>query len=151
MRWNAFGTPATLRSYTGPLAEGLPGDAVEVARTWVSQNRELFGLSELGIANLELIYNAPIGSGHSILFRQRFGDLPAGHDGLLAIAVHGSQVVYVSSSIASDRDAPSPATLSAADALRAASADAGHQLDPDQIRELAEKDGRRTFAVEGFS
>ncbi len=151
VRWNAFGTPASLSNDSGFLAEGLTGDAVEVARAWVGQNRELFSLSEQGVADLELIYSAPIGSGHSILFRQRFGDLTAGHDGLLAVGVRDGKVVYVSSSIAGDGNAPGPATVSVADALRTAAADAGRSVTPDQVSEIAAEGDARTFEVEGFS
>jgi hypothetical protein len=36
-------------------------------------------------------------SGHAMLFRQRFGNLPATHDGLISVAVLDDKVVYVSS------------------------------------------------------
>jgi len=151
VRWNAFGTPASLRSDGGFLAKEPAGDAEAVARAWVSQNRELFSLSEQGVANLELVYSTPIGPGRAVLFRQRFGNLTAGHDGLLAVSVRGDKVVYVSSSIAGDGNVPGPATVSAADALRAAAADAGRPLEPDQVRETAAVGDALTFDTNGFS
>ena len=151
MRWNQFGTPASMSSETGTLAEGLSGNAVAVARAWTNENRELFGLSEQSVADLELIYSVPIGAGRAVLFQQRFGDLPAGHDGLLSIGVRGDTVVYVSSSIAPDSAAPGEATVSATEAIRTAAADAGIAVSADQISAGATEGDAQFFEVEGVS
>ncbi|GIE95324.1 M36 family metallopeptidase [Paractinoplanes rishiriensis] len=125
-RWNTLGTPATLTAPPGgPLAAGLPADPVAAARAYVAANREVLGLTPAGADALELLTSAPIGSGAAVVFRQRFGDLVAGHDGLLSVGVRDGQVWYVSSSLARDAGAPPPATLTAADAERLAAADAG--------------------------
>jgi hypothetical protein len=129
-RWNAFGTPATLTAAGTPLATGLPQDPVAAARAYIDTNRDVLGLTERGAGALELLTSAPLndgvgGEGAAVVFRQRFGDLVAGHDGLLSVGVRDGQVWYVSSSLARDAAAPEPATLSAADAVRAAAADAG--------------------------
>src|SRR5262245_41351718 len=100
VRWNRLGTPATVTSEVGVVADGLAGNPVQVARAWADENRALFGLSEQSVTDLELIYSAPLGVGRAVLFRQRFGDLPAGHDGLLTVGVRGDSVVFVSSTIA---------------------------------------------------
>ena len=44
----------------------------------------------------------PIGAGSAVLFRQRFGDIPAGRDGLVAIGVVDGKVASLSSSLATD-------------------------------------------------
>ena len=150
-RWNAFGTPATLSSDSGVLAAGLVGDPVEVALTWLSQNRELFSLSEQGVANLELVYNTSIGPGNVLLFRQRFGELIAGHDGLISIGVRGDQAVFMTSSLSSDVSAPGPATVSTVNAVIAAAADAGRSVTPDQVREISAAGGEYVYEVEGFT
>jgi extracellular elastinolytic metalloproteinase len=62
------------------------------------------------------------------LFRQRFGELPAGHDGLLTVGVRGDSVVYVSSTVA---------------------ADAGVAVAPDQVTPRNAQGDARFFAVEG--
>ena len=54
-----------------------------------------------------------------MLFRQRFGGLTAGHDGMITVGVTGGRVAYVSSSAAGSQAAPAAATLSATDALAA--------------------------------
>src|SRR6266511_2347895 len=101
VRWNNFGTPAVLASTGAPLAQGLPSDPVTVA---------------------------PMGEGAAVLLRQRFGDLPAGVDGLVTIGLRDGKVFHVSSSLARDVSAPPPATLSAQDAARRAARDAGLDL-----------------------
>ena len=151
VRWNKFGTPASMSSETGAIAEGLTGNAVAVARAWTSENRELFGLSEQSVADLELVYSVPIGAGRAVLFQQRFGDLPAGHDGLLSIGVRGDTVVYVSSSIAPDSAAPGEATVSATQAILTAAADAGIAVSADQIGAGATEGDAQFFDVEGVS
>ncbi|GAA4575463.1 hypothetical protein GCM10023176_44810 [Micromonospora coerulea] len=124
-RWTAFGTPATLTSTGKPLATGLPADPAAAARAYVAANRDLLGLTPSGAAALEQLTVAPMGDGATVLFRQRFGDLPAAVDGLLAVGVRDGVVWHVSSSLARDGAAPAPATLTAAQAQRAAAADAG--------------------------
>ena len=124
-RWTAFGTPAMLTSTGKPLATGLPADPAAAARAYVDANRDLLGLTASGAAALEQLTVAPMGDGATVLFRQRFGDLPAAVDGLLAVGVRDGAVWHVSSSLARDGATPAPATLTAAQAQRAAAADAG--------------------------
>jgi extracellular elastinolytic metalloproteinase len=151
VRWNRLGTPASMSSETGVLAEGLRGNPVAVARAWTSENRELFGLSEQSVADLQLIYSVPVGAGRAVLFQQRFGELPAGHDGLLSIGVRGDTVVYVSSSLARDGAPPGPATVSAAEAVQTAAADAGRPVSADDVGAPATEDDTQVFAVAGLS
>ena len=47
---------------------------------------------------------APIGTGSVVLLRQRFGDLPAGHDGLVAVLVQDGSVLRVTSSLSRDTE-----------------------------------------------
>jgi extracellular elastinolytic metalloproteinase len=151
VRWNNFGTPATILADGAFIDTGLVGDEVSAARAWVLQNRELFRLSEQDVADLELIYSAPLGAGRAVMFRQRFGNLPTGHDGLLGLSVVGDKLAYVSSSIAGNGNAPGPATLSATGALQTAAADAGRQIALNQINEIASTSNAREFTVAGFS
>jgi extracellular elastinolytic metalloproteinase len=124
-RWNAFGTPATLTSTGRPLAVGLPADPVAGARAYINANRDLLGLTARGADALEVLTVAPIGAGAAVLFRQRFGGLAAGVDGLISVGIRGGAVWHVSSSLARDAAAPAPATLSRSEAERAAIRDAG--------------------------
>ncbi len=112
-RWNAFGTPKVLVSTGKPLAHGLPGEPVAAAKEYVAANRDLLGLTQSGAAALEILAVAPMGVGDAVLFRQRFGSLPAGVDGLLAIGIRNGAVYYVSSSLARSSAAPAAPLLSA--------------------------------------
>ncbi len=124
-RWNDLGTPAVLSSTGEPLAEGLPADPAAAAEAYVAANRDVLGLTERGADALEVISVAPLGEGAAVLLRQRFGDLPAGHDGLLSVGVRDGAVWHVSSSLARDAAPPAEATLSAAEAKQIAVADSG--------------------------
>jgi len=124
VRWNAFGTPAALTPTRGGAAMA-GGDPVSVARRYLTDNTDLFGLDAPAVAAMDVLLTRPIGAGTVILLRQRYGDLPAGHDGLVAVLVNGGSVVRVTSSLARDTRAPAPATVAAADAIDAALRDAG--------------------------
>jgi hypothetical protein len=126
VRWNRLGTPATVTKPGGAaLATGLPADAEQAARAYLTANRELFGLSADGLQALEKVAVNPIGDGAAVLLRQRFGDLPAGHDGMVALGISKGKVVSVSSSLARNTAAPAPATLDQGKAIDAASRDSG--------------------------
>ncbi|MFF5175818.1 M36 family metallopeptidase [Micromonospora sp. NPDC000089] len=129
VRWNRLGTPQALGPTDAPLATGLPADPEAAARRYLADNRDLFGLADSGVAALERVLVRPIGAGAVVTLRQRFGDLPAGHDGLVTVAVAGGEVISVSSSLARDAAAPTPATLTADQAYAAALADAGLAAD----------------------
>ena len=124
-RWNRLGTPAVLASTGTPLATGLGADPVQAARSYVAANRDVLGLTPKGAAALEVLTVAPMGKGAAVIFRQRFGNLLAGRDGMLSVGVRDGAVWYVSSSLARDAGAPQPATLSRAAAERIAMRDAG--------------------------
>jgi hypothetical protein len=128
-RFNALGTPATLGPGAEPLATGLPADPEAAARAYLARNRDLFGLDDAAVAGLERILISRLGKGSVVTLRQRFGDLSAGHDGLVAVLVSGGTAVRVTSSLSRDTAAPAPATLSEADAVAAAARDAGLAVD----------------------
>lgn len=130
VRFNALGTPRTL----GPalaLATGLAADPQTAARQFLNANNDLFGLDASSVASMETLLVQAIGEASVVLLRQRFGDLPAGYDGLVSILVRDGAVIRVTSSLARDTRAPEPATLHPSDAVDAALRDAG--LDADQV------------------
>ncbi|MEH1029096.1 M36 family metallopeptidase [Micromonospora profundi] len=124
VRWNKLGTPQALGPGRAPLATGLPSDPEAAARAYLAANRDLFGMDAATVADLERVLVRPIGTGAVVTLRQRFGDLPAGPDGLVTLAVSAGSVLSVSSSLARDTSAPAPATRSADQAYAAALADA---------------------------
>ncbi len=123
--WNNLGTPASLTVADEPLADGLSADAATAANEFVAGNLDLLGLEASGAEALELLTVAPMGEGAAVIMRQRFGDLEAGHDGMLVVGVRDGAVWHVSSSLARSGEAPAPATLSADEAEAIALADAG--------------------------
>jgi extracellular elastinolytic metalloproteinase len=129
VQWNTLGTPRALAVPGKALATGLAADPEAAARQYLTRNLDLFGLSAKDVDAMERMQVNPIGAGAVVLLRQRYGDLPAGHDGLVAVAVREGSVFRVTSSLSRDTTAPEPATLTAADALRAALADAGLSAD----------------------
>jgi uncharacterized repeat protein (TIGR01451 family) len=151
--WNRFGTVASLIRYRGYLATGMQGDEVTVARNFISANRGLFRLSDQGLANLELLNDQKMasGSGHAVLFRQRFGDLPAAQDGMITVGVVGDKVAYVSSSSAGDQAAPGAAKLTPLNAWLYAASDIKRTVSAANIKSLPAENGWTMFQVPGFS
>ena len=127
-RWNRFGTAEAVSAPRGAVARGLPGDPVAAARQWIAANRDLLGIDS---SRLRLVASNPIGDGRAVLLRQRFGSLPAGRDGMIAVGVRDGAIAYVSSSLAPDTTLSGARALSAAAAVRAAAADA--RLRPDTV------------------
>ncbi|GLH97152.1 M36 family metallopeptidase [Phytohabitans aurantiacus] len=124
-RFNSLGTPSALGPAREPLATGLPADPVAAAREYLVRNQSLFGLDESAVADLDVLLVQKIGPGAVVTLRQRFGDLPAGYDGLASILVNGGTVVRVTSSLSRDTSAPEPATLDPAGAVQVARDDVG--------------------------
>src|SRR5687768_13091127 len=133
--WNRFGTPQSLIKYGGFLTTGLSLDAVEGARQFVQANSALFRLSQQEAASLELLNDSPMlrSSGHAVIFRQRFGDLPAGQDGLITVGITEGKVAYASSSAAGNQGTPGPASLSPTEAWIRAAANIGRNVSAGDI------------------
>jgi len=120
-RYNKFGTPASL---VGKLATGLSPDPETAARQYLKNIRGAFALDTKSVDALETVAITPVGKGAVVLLRQRFGKLPAGFDGQVAVAVKAGDVLSVSSTLSPEVAAPEPATLTAAEAVTAALKDA---------------------------
>src|SRR3954454_12534826 len=71
--YNRFGTPGSLINDHGVLAANVAGaDPVARARTFLTDNRVLFGLSADDVAGLQVVHDIPLGEhGRSVLLRQR--------------------------------------------------------------------------------
>jgi extracellular elastinolytic metalloproteinase len=139
-RWNRFGTPAALTAPSGELAGGLSADPETAARQYLGRSRGVFGLAQGSVDALETVGKNRVGKGSVVLLRQRFGKLPAAHDGLVAVAVKDGSVLHVTSSLTRDAGTPLAPRLSGADALRAASSDAGipaRQIGSQRVRLVA--------------
>jgi uncharacterized repeat protein (TIGR01451 family) len=152
-RWNSFGTPQSLINHGGYLATGLSADAVTAARSWLRQNRGLFRLSQAEVDGLELVSDQRMAqsAGHAVLFRQRFGGLPAAVDGMVVVGVVSGKVAYVSSSIAGASDARGAADLNAVQGWLQAAANAGRVVPASAVTDVHQERGWTVFAVDGFS
>ena len=133
VRWNRFGTPQMVTAPGGFLAEGLPAAPEQAARQWIADRADLFGLNAEAVADLELLRVAPVGAGYSVLLRQRFGDLPAGIDGTVGVAVVDGKVAHAWSSLTRDTTLTGEVQLSAEEAVLAATADVGREVRPADI------------------
>ena len=153
VRWNRFGTPQSLIRYGGFLGTGYGGDAVRAARDWIRDHRLVFRLSSAGVDRLEVFNDSPmVGSpGHAVIFRQRFGGLPAGTDGLITVGVTEGKIAYVSSSAAGDGGAPPAPSLSPAEAWRRAAANVGLPAPAGAISRIRREFSWTVFDVAGFS
>ncbi len=146
-RWNQFGTPHVLFNHRGSLSGPRKGSAVRVARSFVAANETLFKLSAGEVAALKVLTDSPLleapdlarqrdgerlrnpDVAHVVTFRQTFGGLDAGNDGLLTVGVdRDGRVVWVSSSVTGDETVAGSQALDAAAAIRAAAQDVGLDL-----------------------
>ena len=148
-RFNRFGAPETLSDPGGYLATGLPADDVVAARAYLSGSRELLGLSEDELTDLELVNAPPIGTGSAVLFRQTFGSVDAGRDGLVSVGVADGKVAFLSSSLTTDTRLTGSVVLAAKDAVRAAAQAAGQQAGT--ISNVRSEDGWTMMDVEGYT
>ncbi|MDX6511874.1 MAG: extracellular elastinolytic metalloproteinase, partial [Gaiellaceae bacterium] len=125
--WTRFGTVGSLIRFDGQPLAHLSGTPAQAARAFVSAHRLLFKLSDAGVAGLQVISDTKLNGSeaHAVLFRQRFGSLPAAQDGMITVGVLGGDVAYVSSSSAGDQSLAGGASLSPADAWNRAAQSVG--------------------------
>ncbi|MCK2220148.1 M36 family metallopeptidase [Actinomadura sp. ATCC 31491] len=132
IRWNDLGTPAVVTpavvTGAGPLAEGLGNDPEQAARGYLKANESLFGLPAEAVDALERVAVNPVGAGHAVLLRQRFGGLPAGVDGLVSVGVVNGAVRFVTSSLSRATQPPPAAAITDRQALEIAARDGGIDL-----------------------
>ena len=150
--WNRFGTPHSLSPVAGGfLATGLASDELAAARAWIRDNRSLFGLSTIGVRNLDVIRNAPIGSGRAITFQQSFGALSAGIDGRITLGIVDGKLAYVSSSIAPHAAISDRTTVSAQRAMQLAGSRAGKSVSAADISGFHRLGDSTRMTIRGFT
>jgi hypothetical protein len=156
--WNKFGTPASLIKYGGYLATGLSGaTAGDAARSWLSAHKSIFKLSSVDPSVLEQISDNQLvrSSGHAVLFRQKFGGVPAAQDGMVTLGLVGSannwKLAYVSSTLAGSQAAPPAASISATAAWIAAAHNANLPGAAAGISKVHSENGWTVFAVNNYA
>ena len=101
LRWNSFGTPASILPADGSLGRASSGDAAVAARTWLRRNTAVLGITAAQVAGLELVNSQKLAqtSAHAVLFRQTFGELTPAIGSMVTVGVANGQISYVSSSL----------------------------------------------------
>jgi uncharacterized repeat protein (TIGR01451 family) len=152
-RWNRFGTPQSLIKYGGWLATGLTGTPEAAARKFVRNNRVLFKLADADVTRLELVSaNTLKGTGaRAVMFRQRYGNLVAGNDGLIIVGLKGGKVAYASSSASGSRPAPAAAILTPTAAWLKAAASLGRTTTAGAISNVRVDGSWTVFSANGFA
>ena len=125
VKWNArMGTAKTIQVDGGflssPARITTEADAERIARAWIAEHRDLFGLGAASVAGLTVTRNAQLSGGGAwaLVLRQQVGGLATFAGGSLGvnIAPHG-RIASVWADTGPDGALPRAATLSAADAL----------------------------------
>ncbi|MFI5841401.1 M36 family metallopeptidase [Catenuloplanes sp. NPDC051500] len=150
VRFNALGTPSA--EGPGVLASGLSSDPVAAARAYLADPANGYGLEAAAVGAMDVVLQRAIGAGTVVTLRQRFGDLPAGFDGLASLLVKDGAVLRVTSSLSRDTSAPDPATVTKEQAVATVLADvrlpAGTETSVQSVAVPTPADGpRAAFAV----
>jgi extracellular elastinolytic metalloproteinase len=154
VRWNRFGTPSSLLPADGVLAKATSADPVVAARTWLSRNAAVFGLTAAQVADLDLVSSQPfaMSSARAVLFRQRFGDLTPALASMVTVGVANGEIAYASSSISKTTGTPPAAQLSPLQGWLKAAADVGRAIPAGDLAGITQtvSDGWTRLAVPGF-
>ena len=114
VRWNRFGTPASISPVSGTLGAASSGDAEAAARSWLSSHASLFGMSASQMKALTLVRSQKLaGSGaRAVLFRQDFGGPAPALGSMVTVGIGNGAVQYVSSSLVrTSQDGPGRVAL----------------------------------------
>ncbi len=154
LRWNDFGTPASILPADGVLARATSADPATAARRYLAGQSAVLGLSRAQVGALELVSDQPLamGGGHAVLFRQRFGALSPAIGSMVTVGVANGAIAYVSSSLTRTTGTPPPARLSPLQGWLRAAADVGLDaatLAPSELTS-EDRDGWTRLTVPGL-
>ena len=126
VRWNVFGTPASISPRSGSLG-AASGDPVAAARRWLTSHAAVFGLSAAQLGGLQLVGSQPFSQSRAraVLFRQTFGGVPTAMGSMVTVGVARGQVAYVSSSLVKASGTPATRALTPQQGWVAAAKDLG--------------------------
>ncbi|MDP2775304.1 MAG: peptidase M36, partial [Nocardioides sp.] len=154
VRWNRFGTPSSLLPADGVLARATSADPVTAARTWLSRNAAVFGLTPGQVADLELVSSQPfaMSNARAVLFRQRFGELTPSLASMVTVGVANGEIAYASSSISKTTGTPPAAQLSPLEGWLKAAADVGRAVPGADLADITQtvSGGWTRLTVPGF-
>lgn len=154
LRWNQFGTPASILPADGVLARAGSQDPMVAARTWLSDHAALFGMTRAAVADLEMVNDQRLAQSdaHAVLFRQRFGELTPALASMVTVGVANGEIAYVSSSMVKASGSAPEATLSPVQAWVKAAADVGRTLESGVLGKITSEvaEGWTRLAVPGY-
>ncbi|CAN5601520.1 hypothetical protein BH11ACT8_BH11ACT8_12960 [soil metagenome] len=138
VRWNRFGTPASILPRTGVLAKATSKNPVTAARQYLVRHAAAFGLDASAMRGLELVNDQELvyGGGHAVLFRQKFGNLTPALDSMVTVGVNHGEIAYVSSSLARTTRTPPAVRLTPAAGWLKAAASVGIDLPDAKIAQI---------------
>jgi len=154
--WNKFGTPSSVYNLDGNLATGVHGaDAAAAVRSWLDQNRALFGISSADALTLVRDASLAGGDGHAVLLGQSFGGVLAAPDGLVTVGVAGStaagwNITYASSTLTGEQSATNDYALSPEQAWVEAAKAVGEPVSGSDVSVAGSNDGWTELSVDGF-
>ncbi|RYU09344.1 M36 family metallopeptidase [Nocardioides iriomotensis] len=152
VRWNDFGTPASVSSPTGDLGAAA-GDPATAARTWLAAHTDLLGVSAAQVAGLELVNSQKLADSpaRAVLFRQRFGDLTPALGSMVTVGVADGRIAYVSSSLTRTTASPDAAVLTPTQAWLRAAQNVGRDVVAGDVLDTVAKTGWTRLQVAGFA
>ena len=152
VRWNTFGTPASIFAADGDLGPATGSDEVESARDWLLRNRAALGLSADQVGSLELVSSQKLAdsTARAVLFRQKFGQLSAALGSMVTVGVSDGRIVYVSSSLTRTTATPEEAKLTPVQAWQIAATSVGRETPLSAISDVVEN-GWTRLDVKGFA
>ncbi len=153
VRWNGFGTPASISPATGNLGSAS-GDAATAARAWLTSHAAVFGLSAAQMRGLTLVNNQLLAgsSARAVLFRQNFGGPAPALGSQVTVGVGNGAIQYVSSSLVRTSATSVPAaTLSPTAAWLKAATNVGRTVSLGSLAKVTEQLGWTRFNVAGFA
>jgi extracellular elastinolytic metalloproteinase len=153
VRWNEFGTPASLFSPGGDLGQATSTNPVTAARSWLTSHRAVLGLSTSQLAGLRLVNNQKLAQSqaHAVLFQQTFGGLAPANGSLVTVGVANRRIAYVSSSLTRTTQRPVAATLTPLQGWVKAAASVGRAVDLAGLSSVTDALGWSRFSVPGFA
>jgi hypothetical protein len=155
--WNQFGTPQSLSKDGDFLATGLQGEsAVAAARSWIEAHKALYRLTSTDSLTLYADSAMPFSNSHAVHFKQTFGGLTAGQDGLITVGITGTpqdgwKVAYVSSTLTGDRALAGAVRLTPQQAWLRAAADLGRAVPAADLGAVSTEREWTVFNVQGFN
>ena len=154
VRWNAFGTPASISPVSGSLGAATSSDAATAAKSWLVSHASVFGLSAAQLQGLTLVNDQKLAGSpaRAVLFRQDFGGPAPALDSMVTVGVGNGAIQYVSSSLVRTTASSVPAaTLSPTAAWVKAAASIGRDVSLGSLSKVTDSLGWSRFTVPGFA